>query len=843
MAASCKNKKQRKSAVVQVSFRTLKAQFINRKQEDLYEKERKWVYCVKDLRKQTISETEEAMGVILETLGAARWTLHTDKAGTIKQVWWSEELRRLLGYQGETELPDSMEAGYELVHPEDLQYVKTNLKRALSSEKNEEKYDIEYRLRKKSGKYHWFRAVGRCAKNFDEQQERSFYGVLVNIDERKKQEEGIRQNLRVMSILNQNYTAVYFVDLDKDRYTSYLNEGNDYESARKIVQSEGVYTTTMAKCVLQLVSEEDRERVAEFVHLENLKMRLETENEFVLRYRVADSTSAQVNFEMRFVNCSEMRGTHQVVIGFQCIDDKVQNNEIVATIGKIYWIIYRMDLLTNTYEEISSEEEMYRLTGKHGNTREVFKEVCENVVAPEYQPIMKEFLNTSTLAERMKKEESISIEYLAANGQWHLGRFIVKDRDANGQVVTVLYVANEIDERKRKELEYQRKLKETVEEAERANIAKTDFLRRMSHDIRTPINGIRGMVEIENHYANDVKKLEECRKKIWEASGYLLSLVNNVLDMNKLESGSIILEEEAFDIQQMLEESKAVIGMEATEYGVRFSMKADEIRHRYLIGSPTYLKQILMNLANNAMKYNREGGRVAVSCRETLNDGQRAVFEFICADTGIGMSEEFQERAFEPFSQEKKDARSTFTGSGLGLSIIKNLVEYMSGTIELCSKENVGTTFKIRIPIAIDRKPYQEEKTAETADIKGMRALVVEDNQLNMEIAKFMLENQGLIVTGVENGKEAVDLFAESKPDDFRFIFMDVMMPVMGGLEATRKIRSMNRPDAKSVPIFAMTANAFKDDILASLEAGMNKHLTKPLDESKIVAALQEYAH
>lgn len=795
-----------------------------------------------DLRKRAEKETEEAMSVILETLGAARWTLHTDKNGRIKEVWWSEELRRLLGYQGEKELPNNMDAGYALVYPDDLKKVKSRLEKVLASKNNEEKYDIEYRLRKKNGTYHWFRAVGRCVSVLEED-EHTFYGVLLNIDKRKKQEQGIRQNLRVMSILNQKYTAVYFVDLDENKYTSYLRKGNEYESASKIVQSEGIYTETMSECILHLVAKEDHKKVSEFVELEHLKKRLETEDEFFVRYRIADENSKQKNFEMRFVNCSDTPDSHQAVIGFHCIDDVIQNNEIVATIGKIYWLMYRMDLQTDTYEEISSEEEMYRLTGKHGNITEVFKEVCENVVDPEYQKTMKEFLDTSTLAKRMRNEESISIEYLAANGQWHLGRFIVKDRDANGQVTTVLYVANEIDERKKKELEYQRKLKETVEEAERANIAKTDFLRRMSHDIRTPINGIRGMVEIENYYANDVEKLEECRKKIWEASGYLLSLVNNVLDMNKLESGSIILEEEAFDIHQMLDESKAVIGMQATEYGVDFSMQADEIIHPYLIGSPTYLKQILMNLANNAMKYNREGGRVDISCKETLDDGQRGVFEFICADTGIGMSEEFQKRAFEPFSQEKKDARSTFTGSGLGLSIIKNLVEYMSGTIELTSKENVGTTFKIRIPITIDKNPYQKEKTTKIADIKGMKAMVVEDNELNMEIARFMLENQGLVVTSVENGKEAVDLFASSKPDDFRFIFMDVMMPVMGGLEATRKIRSMNRPDAKSVPIFAMTANAFKDDIRASSEAGMNKHLTKPLDESKIVAALQEYAH
>ena len=436
------------------------------------------------------------------------------------------------------------------------------------------------------------------------------------------------------------------------------------------------------------------------------------------------------------------------------------------------------------------------------------------------------------------------MEYLAANGQWHLGRFIVKKRDENGRVINVLYVVHEIDARKKRELEYQKKLKETAEEAERANIAKTDFLRRMSHDIRTPINGIRGMVEIANHYENDMEKLKECRAKIWDASGYLLSLVNNVLDMNKLESGNIILEEEKFDLWQLLGELRTVVGIQAIEYGIDFRVDVPEkkIRHRYLLGSPVHLKQVLMNLATNAVKYNREGGRVNVSCEELSSDDTSAVFRFVCQDTGIGMSEEFQKRAFEPFSQEKKDARSTFTGSGLGLSITESLVKHMGGTIELRSKENTGTTFTVTIPVKLDQMPPVAEKNRHrNYDIRGKKVLIVEDNELNMEIARFMLEHNGLTVKGVMNGKEAVDTFAGSEPGDYDAIFMDVMMPVMNGMEAAKHIRAMNRPDAKTIPIIAMTANAFKDDIRASAQAGMNEHLTKPLDEKRIIQVLQKY--
>ena len=251
----------------------------------------------------------------------------------------------------------------------------------------------------------------------------------------------------------------------------------------------------------------------------------------------------------------------------------------------------------------------------------------------------------------------------------------------------------------------------------------------------------------------------------------------------------------------------------------------------------------MMNLATNAIKYNREGGSVWVSCREVSGSEDTAVFEFVCKDTGIGMSQEFQQRAFEPFTQERKDARSTFTGSGLGLSITESLVRHMNGTIELDSQENIGTTFTVTIPVKLDETMNVMEKPdRKCSDIKGRKALLVEDNELNMEIARFLLERNGLIVEGVTNGKEAVDAFSGNPPGTYDVIFMDVMMPVMNGMEATKCIRAMKeRPDAKTIPIFAMTANAVKDDIRASAQAGMNEHLTKPLDEDRILQVLREY--
>lgn len=520
------------------------------------------------------------------------------------------------------------------------------------------------------------------------------------------------------------------------------------------------------------------------------------------------------------------------------------NNEIISSISKIYWLIYRMDLLQDTYEEVSAGQEMHRLTGNRGKITETFQNVRENVVASEYQDKMREFLDISTLTERLKNTETISAEYHAANGAWHMARFIVKKRDSYGNVTNVLYLAREINKEKEQEMEYERRLAKIAEEAQRANMAKTDFLRRMSHDIRTPINGIRGMLSIANHFPDDLEKQRECREKAIEASGYLLDLVNNVLDMNKLESGTIVLERKPFDLLKLFDESNSIVEMQSKMDSIPFIVNNYNITHTHLIGSPVHIKQILQNIVGNAMKYNRPSGRVEVTCTETDYQDGRATYKMTCSDTGYGMSKEFQKHAFEPFAQEQISARTTYMGTGLGLSIVKQLVELMGGTITLESELNVGTKFTIMLTFDVDQSAYETKKT--TKELKhirfdGIHTLLVEDNELNMEIAKFMLEQLGMTVTMAWNGQEAVERFKESEESGFDLVMMDVMMPVMNGLDATRQIRHLERKDAGTVPIFAMTANAFPDDIQQSRDAGMNAHLSKPLQKEEILETIMCY--
>ncbi len=396
-----------------------------------------------------------------------------------------------------------------------------------------------------------------------------------------------------------------------------------------------------------------------------------------------------------------------------------------------------------------------------------------------------------------------------------------------------------------KDEKYKAELLTAAKKAEAANVAKTEFLQRMSHDIRTPINGICGMIDMAEHYADDMEKQTEYRAKIKGASHLLLELVNEVLDMSKLESDEVVLEKIPFNLSSIYREVLVVIEQIAAEQNIRIVWEKKEIIHRDLIGSPGYVKRVMMNILSNAVKYNRENGHVYLSCTEIPSEQPGiTTMEFVCRDSGIGMAEEFQKCVFEPFTQEHTGSRTKYTGTGLGMSIARKLVEKMGGTITFESEEGVGTTFVIRVPFKMDLDADKREgqKDSFEKSIKGLQVLLAEDNELNMEIIEFLLQNEGADVTKAWNGQEVVEIFEKSRSGEFDVILMDIMMPVMNGYEATKMIRSLDREDAKVIPIIAMTANAFTEDRLRAKEAGMNEHIAKPVDAKLLVKIIHELA-
>ena len=392
-------------------------------------------------------------------------------------------------------------------------------------------------------------------------------------------------------------------------------------------------------------------------------------------------------------------------------------------------------------------------------------------------------------------------------------------------------------------LEYQSELEKSSQEVMRANQAKSDFLSHMTHDIRTPINGVMGMVEVIKKNRSDQGKVDECLDKIQKASRHLLDLLNDVLDMSKLESGKIQLEQIPFELEKEMKELQTITETQAEEKELTVFCDMTEIQHNELIGSPLHMRRILLNLLSNAVKYNKKGGEIHLTVKEIMQNDKTALFEFKVTDNGIGMSKAFiEDKLFQPFVQGVGGARTKYQGTGLGMSIVQRIVREMTGSIDVESKEGEGTTFTVTLPFAINhsanvQKTIEEQKP----DISGMKILVVEDNDLNLEIAQFMLEEDKAVVVVARDGLQAVEAFKNSREGELEAILMDIMMPNMDGIEATKTIRSLDRADAKSIPIIAMTANAFVEDMRKTKEAGMNEHLTKPVDGEKLLQVLYKY--
>lgn len=382
---------------------------------------------------------------------------------------------------------------------------------------------------------------------------------------------------------------------------------------------------------------------------------------------------------------------------------------------------------------------------------------------------------------------------------------------------------------------------ELLEKVRRANSAKSEFLSHMSHDLRTPINGIMGLLAILEKSQDDAERQSECRKKIRLLAEHLLSLVNDVLQVSKLDSGRAAMAVEPFDLHDTLENCIAVQSVQAEEAGVRVVLEEVDLEHSKLIGNPLYVKQILMNVLDNAIRYNRPGGSVFIQVKETGCWNGTADCQFVIEDTGIGIGEDFKKHIFEPFTQEHQGARTHYSGVGLGLSIVKKLVEHMEGTIEVESQLGRGSIFQITLPLQADQtwraRPVDKARNV-LGSIAGMRVLLAEDNEINCEIVEFMLREAGAEVVTANDGKAAADAFAASAPGDFDCVLMDLMMPVVSGYEAARVIRGMDRPDAAAVPIIALSANAFEEDVALAKDAGMNEHLAKPVDIKKMLQVM-----
>ena len=513
--------------------------------------------------------------------------------------------------------------------------------------------------------------------------------------------------------------------------------------------------------------------------------------------------------------------------------------EIIKSISHIYNLVVFVDLKKEKFtvlKKTGHDEKSPDIGDIDTDARQMFS----GRVGEDYRKGFREFLNPLTFKQRLKSADCVEYDYKDISNEWINDKIIPQSYDEDGLVATFIYARRNISSQKREELEYQQKLENAVKNEQAANKSKTEFLRSISHDVRTPINVILGMLEIADRNSGNDEVLAECRRKMRAAAEYLLDLVNDILMLNKVGDTGVDTHS-VFDLEDEVENLYLIVSERAKTRGISFDKPKITVSGRALVGNPLYLRQIMMNIITNAIKYNKENGEVLVSVSEKSISDNTAEIIFVCKDNGIGMSEEFQKKMFEPFAQENDFVVSKKSGVGLGLPIVKKLVEKLGGTINVKSEKNRGTIFEITVPYEYSGACAEKNNPApEKASVEGLNIILAEDNEINMEIAEYLLTDAGAKVSKAYNGKEVLGMFKYSKPGDFDAIVTDVSMPVMDGLEEARCIRDLDRPDAKTIPIIAMTANLFDDDKKACIDAGMSGYVGKPIDINQLISMISQ---
>lgn len=718
--------------------------------------------------------------------------------------------------------------------------------------KTEKVYPVFFQ-RKFNGKIDYFQA---CFAQISEDTDDFVLGFkLVNdiVEHEKERNDRLEEEKQILESLSSDFTAIYYLEVNSGKFepVHIQNETNASELIKSYSGYKDFYEYAYQYAMRYIPKDEQPEFLWWFSR-DNLKSLLKTQVSLTQNYRCYPNAQNHQYFETKVVKVSEDEESCHVLLGFRYIDDiikkekatqkRLQNaleeikrsNETISAIAKSYSSIYKVDFETDTYERITGSD----VIPKTGCASEKMFDVCEQDVAPEYRNIIHQFTNIETLTSRLEKEKDVLAEYRMADGNWHKLRIIVSKRNANGKAIQAIATIRIISETKRKELN----LFFEAEQAKREAKIKTRFLQSMSHDMRTPLNGIAGMLHIADQNPKDLELQKTTRNKIHQSLNYLISLVNDVLDMNDLESDHFTEEEVDFDITKLVGNMNIDAQQLAQEKNIQYVLDwyEGQLSHSSFRGFPIYLSRILSIVVQNAVKFTPENGEIHVWMNEKCLDDSTSLLEFRCKDNGIGMSQDFIQHAFDLFAQEDSSSRSTYQGTGLSLSIAKKLVEYMHGNIQLESEKGVGTTVYIQIPFKLGRSIENKTKFTELVSLEGLCVLVAEDNDLNMEIVEYMLERNGIQVVCAKDGQEVIDLFEKSEVNEFDFILMDIMMPKLNGLDATRKIRALKRLDAKTIPIIAMSANAFVEDIMNSKLAGMNMHLAKPLDETKLINALKQ---
>lgn len=668
------------------------------------------------------------------------------------------------------------------------------------------------------------------------------YFIVSCLKQRNLVRELQKRSYNVLQALSVDYLGIFQVNFDTDECEVYRNsEKMDMDWGAGLVDG---YQAAVGQYISRCVAPRDQKKLTAVTKKEYVLSQLRTKKKFYVRYQVNDNVYGLKHMEIHFSATEKAEEENSAIFALRDVNAVVEQEEkyklearqnLEDILEGARTGIWTIELEEGCQPRMYTNRVMRMLLGVSDEIEpeECYRHWFENI-EPEYVEMVQEAVREIVETGRSEviypwKHPELGRIYVRCGG--------VPDKTFKKPGVCLNGYHQDITETMVAKGKQEQAIMELLEKVRRANSAKSEFLSHMSHDLRTPINGILGMLSIIEKSQDDPERQRDCRNKIRVSTEHLLSLVNDVLQFSKLDSGRTTEAEESFALRDILENSIALLDERAKERGIRLTLEEIDIQHGRVIGNPLYLQQILMNIIDNAIKYNHPQGAVFVQAKEMSCRGDTAEYQFVVEDTGIGIGEEFKKHIFEPFTQEHKSARTHYNGVGLGMSIVKQLVDQMKGHIEVESQIGSGSMFRITLPMQIDGvrdAQAVDEGQNETGTIDGMRVLLVEDNEINCEIIEFMLKDAGAKVVTANDGKEAVDAFAASAPETFDCVLMDLMMPVMSGYEAARVIRAMDRADAKTVPIIALSANAFDEDVAMAKDAGMNEHLAKPVDMGKM---------
>ncbi len=815
----------------------------------------------------TLGQRISEIHTILATAKIGTWVIYLpdDKAPSMKA---DDLMKELLGITGKNLTPEEVyDAWFSNIIPEAVQSVLDSVEKMKIGVRDENTYLWKHPVLGER----YVRCGGTAEQAEDGFVLRGYhYDVDDIVREEKKKDEALAEQIAIIDTLSKSFQNVFIANLNDGR-ARVVRLADEYhvKAVRDIEGKVFSIEDVIERWIKENVCQEDKIRIEQTLNVANIKKVLSEQDEFMGTYRSVDGDELH-NYQFDFRRIGD---TGNIVAGFQIIDSIIEEHlaqekrerklneehlrevtehaEVISSLSTIYSTIFRAEIDTHHYEVLTSIPLMEKVAGSSGNFDEVKEDILSSFMTAETREPMRKFLDLDTLAERLEYVETISTEYKNRSDLWMEARFIVKRRDENGHVHEVLYVARDITTEKMRELEQKNQLAHALAAAQQASEAKSTFLNNMSHDIRTPMNAIIGFTALAQTHIENQAQVQDYLAKISTSSTHLLSLINDILDMSRIESGVVKLDEKPTHLPELLHDLRTMIQGLINSKNLNLYIDTQDIVHEDVITDKLRLNQILINIVGNAVKFTQPGGDIIIWLREKPCAMKRyTTYEFSVKDTGIGMSQEFLEHIFDAFSREYSSTVSGIQGTGLGMAITKNIVDMMGGNITVESEEGKGSLFTVTLDLRhseeyVKNEPIPELPGAKASgvtkhhyDYSDKHILLVDDNELNREIAIAILEETGMTIDSVNDGDIAVAAINGAPPDKYDLILMDIQMPKMDGYTATKEIRTLPDNKKANIPIVAMTANAFEEDKQKAYESGMNGHIIKPISIEAIANVL-----